>query len=225
MMLKQQGPSVINIIMFKLKQNNMEQEEGTGWTPASGQTILSLSWLPRRALIFYGQGTLLHNWQSSPKSFMCLPRPLGCVASTTWVQRKGRRQRWSGTVWLHLDLTFTEGWNFPRQCADGHRFPERQGREGTGGSSLTDARMRSHVRRASDRVRGKCVLRAFLGNYMTFRQWAKCCWKYGKIKRKGMFLKIPSIFLFLSRENPQSTSFSDFLASSSPHGDGQSPAS
>ena len=55
-MLKQQGPSVINIIMFKLKQNNMEQEEGTGWAPASGQTILSLSWLPRRALIFLWPG-------------------------------------------------------------------------------------------------------------------------------------------------------------------------
>ena len=171
------------------------------------------------------EGTLLHNWQSSPKSFMCLPWPLGCVTSTAWVQRRGRRQRWSGTVWLHLDPTFTKGWNFPRQCADGHRFPEGRAEGVQEEAPWLTPEWGDHVWRASDRIRGKYVLRAFLGNYMTFRQWAKCCWKYGKIKRKGMFLKIPSIFLFLSRENPQSTSFSDFLASSSPHGDGQSPAS
>ena len=42
------------------------------------------------------EGTLLHNWQSSPKSFTCLPRPLGWVTATAWVQRRGRRQRWRG---------------------------------------------------------------------------------------------------------------------------------
>ena len=42
------------------------------------------------------EGTLLHNRQSSPKSFTCLPRPLGWVMATAWVQRRGRRQRWRG---------------------------------------------------------------------------------------------------------------------------------